>query len=105
MNKTSLEPLTQRGQPQTALARWDGEGGAGPDGPQNRDVSGLSSSSAIGPFETERQEPRLDGMAQGSADRVARGEAIMATTPASPADVDAGSGTGPSPGKTVPVRA
>lgn len=105
MNETPLELSTQRGQPQRALARWDGEGGAGPDGPRNGHVSGVSSYSAIGPLEVDRQEPRLEVTAQGSADQIVRVESIRAAAHASQADGHAGSGPGSSPGKTVPVQA
>jgi hypothetical protein len=44
MTEAQLDPVTR--QRQKALARWDNEGGAGPDGPQKHDPSGDFGNSA-----------------------------------------------------------
>lgn len=104
MTDLPLEPSTRRGQRQRALARWDSEGGAGPDGPQTRDVSGVFSSNTIGKLDAERAEPRLPVTAQGSADQVASAKAVVLTAQAPQADGHAGSSAGLKVGETAKIR-
>jgi len=105
MTKTHLEPSTQPEQRQRALARWDGEGGAGPEGPQKRDVPEVLSRSAIGPLVLEQHDICLGLAAQDLAERSSNGDTIITKAHASRADVSGEAATAPSSGHPIPVRA
>lgn len=105
MTETHLEPSIQAEQRQRALARWDGEGGAGPQGPQKRDVPKVLSRSAIGPRVFEQHDICLGLAAQDLAERSANGDAAITKAHASRANVSGEAATAPSSGHPIPVRA
>lgn len=57
MSDARIKSTDQIGQRKAALARWDSEGGAGPEGPQMQDMASLVAESRCWPAKPDLKPP------------------------------------------------